>query len=433
MKILLANKFYYRRGGDCIYMLNLEQMLKAHGHEVAVFAQQFLENMETPWSKYFPSQMTGLKAFTRPFGDGETRKKFTQLIDDFKPDVVHLNNIHTQLSPVIAQVAHEKGIKVVWTLHDYKLLCPRYDCLRNGESCELCFTDDTDGAHGGDDLSHTDLTDQTDGAHGKELKGLTDFTDNKSVRSVQSVRKLKKNCLKYSCMKGGKIGSFIGYREAVKWNREKLESYTDVFVCPSSFMADKMNEGGFDPKKMVTLCNFIDAKKCEKDEYSRGEYFCYIGRLSHEKGTNTLIEAANHLPYKLVVIGNGPLEEELKAKANKNIEFVGHKDWPEIKELVGHARFSVIPSEWYENNPLSVIEAQCLGTPVLGARIGGIPELIEEGKTGMTFASKNVSDLKEKIAQMWSASFDNENIAKEAMKRYDAEEYYRQILEVYAH
>jgi len=472
MKILLANKFYYRRGGDCIYMLNLEQLLKAHGHEVAVFAQQFPENIETPWSKYFPSQMTGLKAFKRPFGDGETKRKFTQLLDDFKPDVVHLNNIHTQLSPVIAENAHEKGIKVVWTLHDYKLLCPRYDCLRNGENCELCFTDrtdgahegdilshtdltdqtdgahgqnikgltdfteDTDGAHGGDDLSHTDLTDQTDGVHGNNLGGLTDFTndtDNKSARSVESVRKLKKNCLKYSCMKGGKIGSFIGYREAVKWNREKLESYTDVFVCPSRFMADKMKEGGFDSKKMVTLCNFIDAKKCEKDDYSRGEYYCYIGRLSHEKGTNTLIEAANQLPFKLVVIGNGPLEEELKAKANKNIEFVGHKDWPEIKELVGHARFSVIPSEWYENNPLSVIEAQCLGTPVLGARIGGIPELIGEGKTGMTFTSKDVLDLKDKIAKMWSASFDNEKIAKEAIKRYDAEEYYRQIMEIYAH
>ena len=417
MKILLANKFYYRRGGDCIYMLNLEQMLKAHGHEVAVFAQQFPENIETPWSKYFPSQMTGLKAFTRPFGDSETRQKFTQLIEGFKPDVVHLNNIHTQLSPVIAQVAHEKGIKVVWTLHDYKLLCPRYDCLRNGKNCELCFTDGMDGTHR------------------KNIKGLTDFTDdtdNKSAKSVQSVRKLKKNCLKYSCMKGGKIGSFIGYREAVKWNREKLESYTDVFVCPSRFMADKMKEGGFDSKKMVTLCNFIDAKKCEKDDYSRGDYYCYIGRLSHEKGTNTLIEAANQLPYKLVVIGNGPLEEDLKAKANKNIEFVGHKDWPEIKELVGHARFSVISSEWYENNPLSVIEAQCLGTPVLGARIGGIPELIEEGETGMTFTSKDVLDLKDKIAKMWSASFDNEKIAKEAMKRYDAEEYYRQILQIYA-
>lgn len=108
MKILLANKFYYRRGGDCIYMLNLEQLLKAHGHEVAVFAMDYPENVESPWQKYFPSNMSKLKAFTRPFGDGETKKKFTQLLKDFQPDVVHLNNIHTQLSPVLAEIAPQR-------------------------------------------------------------------------------------------------------------------------------------------------------------------------------------------------------------------------------------------------------------------------------------------------------------------------------------
>lgn len=385
MRILLANKFYYRRGGDCIYMINLEQLLKEHGHEVAVFAMDYPENLETPWSKYFPSTMSKLKAFTRPFGDSETKACFERLIDDFKPDVVHLNNIHTQLSPVIAEVAHQKGIKVVWTLHDYKLLCPRYDCLRNGENCELCFEPSA-----------------------------------------------KKNCFKYSCMKGGKIGSWIGYREAVKWNRERLEAATDTFVCPSQFMADKMKQGGFDREKLKTLCNFIDIEKCKRnDSYEKGDYYCYIGRLSHEKGAKTLIEAARQLPYKLIVIGGGPLAEDLKAGASDNIEFVGHKDWDEIKQLVGHARFSVIPSEWYENNPLSMIEAECLGTPVLGARIGGIPELIEEGVTGMTFTSKAVIDLKDKIQLMWNHKFDYAQIASKSRSRYNAEEYYTAIMQVY--
>lgn len=385
MRILLANKFYYRRGGDCIYMINLEQLLKEHGHDVAVFAMDYPENLETPWSKYFPSTMSKLQAFTRPFGDSETKACFERLIDDFNPDVVHLNNIHTQLSPVIAEVAHQKGINVVWTLHDYKLLCPRYDCLRNGENCELCFEPSA-----------------------------------------------KKNCFKYSCMKGGKIGSWIGYREAVKWNRERLEAATDTFICPSQFMADKMKQGGFDVGKLMTLCNFIDIEKCKRnDSYEKGDYYCYIGRLSHEKGAKTLIEAARQLPYKLIVIGGGPLAEDLKDGASDNIEFVGHKDWDEIKQLVGHARFSVIPSEWYENNPLSVIEAECLGTPVLGARIGGIPEFIEEGVTGMTFTSKDIADLKDKIQQMWSHKFDYAQIASKSRNRYNAEEYYTAIMQVY--
>ena len=384
MKILLSNKFYYRRGGDCIYMLSLEQLLKSYGHEVAVFAMDYPENQDSTWSKYFPQNMSKLMAFTRPFGSAEVKTKFNQLLNDFKPDVVHLNNVHTQLSPVMAELAHQKGIKVVWTLHDYKLLCPRYDCLRDGkEICELCFNGD------------------------------------------------KTPCKTYKCMKGSALASWIGYKEAVTWNRLRLENCTDVFVCPSQFMADKMVQGGFCKEKMRMLCNFIDVEKCRKEDYDKADYYCYVGRLSHEKGVRTLIEAANRLPYKLKIIGGGPLEDELRAVAGKQIEFVGFKQWDEIKELVGKARFSVIPSEWYENNPLSVIEAQCLGTPVLGARIGGIPELISEGTSGMTFESRNADDLKAKIEQMFALSFDYRQIAETAQKRYDAESYYNEIMEIY--
>lgn len=392
MKILLANKFYYRRGGDCIYMLNLEKLLKAHGHEVAVFAMDYPENLDTPWKKYFPKNMSKLMAFTRPFGSHEVKSKFKKLLDDFKPDVVHLNNVHTQLSPVMAELAQQRGIKVVWTLHDYKLLCPRYDCLKNGNTiCETCFNGD------------------------------------------------KKACLDNKCMKGSKLASFIGFKEAIVWNRERLEASTDVFICPSQFMADKMVQGGFSKSKMQTLCNFIDVEKCkfsstDGTDYTddvvllpkKENYYCFIGRLSHEKGAKTLIEAANQLPYKLLIIGGGPLMNELKSVAHTNIEFVGFKQWDDIKQLVGKARFSVIPSEWYENNPLSVIEAQCLGTPVLGANIGGIPEL-----TDYTFSSGNIADLKTKIEKMWNSEFDYQQIASDAQHRYDAETYYDKLINIY--
>lgn len=389
MKILLANKFYYRRGGDCIYMLNLEKLLKAHGHEVAVFAMDYPENLDTPWKKYFPKNMSKLMAFTRPFGSHEVKSTFKKLLDDFKPDVVHLNNVHTQLSPVMAELAHQRGIKVVWTLHDYKLLCPRYDCLKNGNTiCETCFNGD------------------------------------------------KKACLDNKCMKGSKLASFIGFKEAIIWNRERLEASTDVFICPSQFMADKMVQGGFSKSKMQILCNFIDVEKCKfsstdgTDDVEllpkKEDYYCFIGRLSHEKGAKTLIETANQLPYKLVIIGGGPLMDELKSVAHTNIEFVGFKQWDDIKQLVGKARFSVIPSEWYENNPLSVIEAQCLGTPVLGANIGGIPEL-----TDYTFSSGNIADLKTMIEKMWNSEFDYQQIASDAQHRYDAETYYDKLINIY--
>lgn len=390
MKILLANKFYYRRGGDCIYMLNLEQLLKTHGHDVAVFAMDYPENIETVWKRYFPNEIKFtpgvgmLETFMRMFGLGEVKRKFNFLLNDFKPDVVHLNNIHTQLSPVIARLAHKRRTKVIWTLHDYKLLCPRYDCLRNGnEVCEECFVD-------------------------------------------------KHKVLEYKCMKNSNLASMLAYKEGMKWSRKKLEGYTDVFICPSQFMYNKMAQGGFDRKKMYTLCNFIDIERTRRDSYDKEDYYCFIGRLSFEKGIETLIEAARTLPYHLKIIGSGPLADILKEKAKgANIEFTGYKEWPEIKEIVGKARFSVVPSEWYENNPLSMIEAQCLGTPVLGANIGGIPELIKEGVNGMCFESRNIMDLKNKIEKMFILNVDYKQLAKSSQIRYSSEKHYNELLELY--
>lgn len=384
MKILLCNKFYYRRGGDCIYMLNLEQLLKSHGHEVAIFAMDYPENYDTEWKRFFPSNMNKFMAFTRPFGSLEVKKKFNAILNDFKPDIVHLNNIHTQLSPILSKIAHERGIRVIWTIHDLKLLCPRYDCLRNGKLiCQECFKD-------------------------------------------------KHGVLKYNCMKNSKLASIIAYKEAVKWNKDILQSNTDIFICPSKFMADKMLEGGFEKKRLKVLSNFIDIEKCRLKTYHKDEYYCYVGRLSHEKGIKTLVKAANQLNNKLIIIGEGPLEEEMKKLAKHNIEFVGFKQWDGIKNIVSKSKFNVIASEVFENNPLSVIESLCLGTPVLGARIGGIPELIEEGVNGMTFESKNVANLKEKIQTMFEASFDYQNIALKAQEKYNSEKYYNELIKIYS-
>jgi glycosyltransferase involved in cell wall biosynthesis len=390
MRIILANKYYYRRGGDCIYMLNLEQLLRDHGHEVAVFSMRHPENLDTPWKEYFPSEVRFrpgkglLKSIARPFGTGEVKKAFARLLDDFRPEVVHLNNIHSQLSPVIGEMAKQHRAKVVWTIHDFKLLCPRYDCLLQGKNpCRECYTD-------------------------------------------------KRHCLSHKCMKNSWLASYIGYKEAEVWNRERLVAFTDTFVCPSRFIADEMKKGGFPKEKLIHLCNFIDVEKCLREDFKAADYYCYVGRLSEEKGIRTLIEVANSLPYNLMVIGDGPLKEELKEKSKPNIVFHGRKDWEDIKNIEGAARFTVIPSEWFENNPLSVIESECLGVPVLGARIGGIPELVERGVNGYTFHPKNEEDLKDKIELMWNERFDRPAIASKALQRFSSEQYYQALLNIYS-
>ena len=392
MKILLANKFYYRRGGDCVCTINTEELLKTHGHEVAIFAMQHPETLPTKWSKYFPSEVKFkpgpgmLETFMRPFGTNEVKKKFTALLDDFCPDVVHLNNIHSQLSPIIAELAHQRGIRVVWTLHDYKLLCPRYDCRKNGEVlCNKCYTYN------------------------------------------------KKGIIQHRCMKNSLLASYLAYWEAKKWNRDRLETCTNLFICPSEFMRSKMIEGGYNSKKLVTICNFIDMNRCDCEESKRENYYCYVGRLSYEKGVKSLVEAAAKHAYKLKLIGDGPEREVLNTlvkELNAPVEFLGHLTWGEIKEVVSKARFSILPSIVFENNPLSVIEAQCLGTPVLGANIGGIPELISEN-TGMTFESNNIVDLKTKIEIMFNQNFNYQKIAEQARLRYGADIHYNKLMKIY--
>jgi len=364
MRILIANKFHYPRGGDCIYSLELSRLLKAQGHEVAFFAMAYPENEPSDWQDYFPSEVSFsprkplqlLKGLVRPLYSPEVQRKFRRLLRDFHPEVVHLNNIHTQLSPVIARIAKESGIRVVWTLHDYKLLCPRYDCLRDGKPCTLCH------------------------------RGNPSFA------------------LRHSCLKGSRLASAIAFLEARKWNREKLEQWTDAFICPSRFMRDQMAAGGFDAAKLHVLHNFIDTDKLTGEPPAPQNHYCYAGRLSEEKGVRTLLQVASQLPHHLKVAGTGPLEGELKARYAEfpQIEFMGQQNWASLRGLLGSARFMVIPSEWHENNPLSLIEALALGTPVLGARIGGIPELITPGKTGRLFEPGNREELREQVMAMWA-------------------------------
>lgn len=384
MRVLLANKFYYRRGGDCIYTMNLERMLKQHGHEVAVFAMQYPLNETSEWSTYWPSEMTKLKSLTRPFGDAEVRSKFTKLLDDFHPDVVHLNNIHSQLSPIIGELAHKRGIRVVWTLHDTKMVCPCYTCMHEGKWCEACFTQ-------------------------------------------------KRSVVKQRCMKNSLIGSVIGYYELLKWNSKRLQDNTDCFIAPSSFMRDTLLKGGFLKDKFRVIPNFIDVEKVTNPSFQKSDYYIFLGRVTEIKGIRTLCKAAAQLPFKLKVIGDGDLLESYKSMSSQtpHIEFLGSKDWTEIRPLIEGARFMVVPSEWSENNPLSIIESLSLGTPVLGASIGGIPELISDDSLGMTFKSGDENDLRHKIQDMWNHVFDYSTIARRSVRQYSSSSFYDSLMKCY--
>lgn len=392
MKIVVVNKFYYNRGGDCIATMALEKALLDNGHEVAVYSMQYPLNIQNQWSDYFAPQvdfsssLSGkIKAVNRIFKSRDVKDSFIRLLDDFRPDIVHLNNIHSYISPYIAEIAHKRGIKVVWTLHDYKLICPSYVCLRNGNVCEDC------------------------------------------IKNPFSV-------LKNKCMKGSLIQSAFGFLEYMFWNRKRLNKVVDRFITPSEFMRQLMLKAGLPSDKVHTLPHYMSRLFNTNNAFEKEDYYCFVGRFSKEKGVTTLIKAALGLPYRLILIGDGPLSDELKGMAglSNNISFVGYKEWDELKDIVSKARFIVTPSEWYEVFGLVNIEAQALGTPVLGANIGGIPETIVEGKTGMLFESGNEVDLRRKIKVMFETDFDYNEISCQMIKSFSVDTFYKELMDIYS-
>lgn len=394
-RVLLVNKFYYTRGGAEVVAINLYDLLTQNGYDVAVFTMDYPDTIQAPnvfttpeVSFKTPSTKDKINFARRTLGGYRVVEDFKRVLKEFKPAVVHLHNIHSYISPVVGQIARDNGCRVVWTLHDYKLICPAYSCLNRGNVCERCF--------------------------------------------INKARILSQRCFKESL-----AASSLAFLEAMKWNRRRLEKFTHAFICPSSFMREQMIKGGFNAHKLHVVNNFIDPVKLRElkalPHNTKDEYYTYIGRLSSEKGLDTLLKAARNLPYKLKIAGGGPLKQRLISDyQSSNIEFLGRLTAEEISRLLSRARLLVQPSEWYENNPLSTIEALCAGVPVVGAQIGGIPELINPFN-GLTFTWGDQIELERCIKSVMSLNypFNYDDIAREAQARFSGESHLEKLEKIY--
>ncbi len=366
MKILFVNKFLYPNGGSETYIFKLGEALTARGNEVEYFGMEHegrcVGNRVNAYTSdmdfHNASKLTKLTYPLKTIYSTEARKKIRLVLDDFKPDVVHLNNFNYQLTPsIILEIVKwrketEHKCKIVFTAHDYQLVCPNHMCNNpaTGENCEKCL--------GGSFI----------------------------------------NCTKGKCIHGSTAKSFIGTLEASFWKLNGAYKYIDTFICCSRFMKTKLDTNPLFAKKTVAIHNFID--KIPWVDVPKEDYILYFGRFSEEKGIGTLLEAAKRMPeVNFVFAGKGPLEGLVDSV--ENIKNVGFKSGDELANLIRKARASVYPSEWYENCPFSVMESQLYGTPVIGADIGGIPELIQAGKTGLLFKSGDVDELCDKIHVLW--------------------------------
>lgn len=389
MKILMVNKFLYPNGGSETYIFKLGEQLQKKGHEVQYFGMEHAGRIVGNRLECYTSDMDfhagGVGKLLYPFRiiySGEAKRKMRRVLEDFRPDVVHLNNINFQLTPSIIYAVRAfekkrgKRIKIVYTAHDYQWVCPNH-MMRIPATGQICFA-----CRGGD----------------------------------------FKQCSKNRCIHDSRVKSLLGTIEAGFYAMRKTYGMVDVIICPSEFMKKQLDTDPLLAEKTVMMHNFIDKdtavagkthgkkkKRREKAEVfgaatdgdrPAGDYVLYFGRYAEEKGTLTLLEACRALPeIPFVFAGTGPLEGRVNQAPN--VENRGFVAGEELRRLIAQARFSVYPSEWYENCPFSVMESQMYGTPVLASDLGGAPELVQPGRTGDLFRGGDAQELIEHIKELW--------------------------------
>ena len=389
MKILLVNKFHYRKGGAETYYLTVGSELERMGHEVAYFSMKHPNNLPCKWDKYFVTQReyNDVKNPLSAVRDGialiyspEAKRNFQALCEEFRPDVVHLNNVHRQitLSILDAPYLKEHHVPVVYTAHDYVTICPGYLMLDGeGRVCDACLED------------------------GKY-----------------------RHCIENRCVKGSRAKSALAALEASFNRAHRSNERIDRVIAPSSFMRSKLIEGGWPEGKVLALQNFADdailarASGVANDVTDReSPYLLFFGRLSAEKGVDVLLRAfdaaAPSLPrdMRLIVVGDGPDAAEFRELAASldsasRIEFAGYQTGDVLQTYVERASLAIASSRCRENMPYSIVEAFAAGTPVVGTRIGGIPELVADGVTGFACEPGDVATMADAMVRGTEAFLD---------------------------
>lgn len=355
--LLSINNYYYPRGGAETVFLSHNRLFEDMGWTVIPFAMHHANNLKTPWSRFFVQEIEygagysflgKLKRIPKVIYSMEARNNINRLLQEYRADVCHAHNIYHHISPSVLGAIKDHDVPVVMTLHDLKLSCPAYNMLSHDGICERC-------------------------KDGKEF-----------------------NVLLHRCIKGSVTLSAIVLMETLLHRMlGTYAKYVDRFVVPSRFYLEKMIEWGWSRDKFVYIPNFIDTSEYTP-KYSTSKSFIYFGRLSREKGLATLIRAVTKANVPLHIAGTGPDQEILKKLAGDlgaDVKFHGYLKGNALHDLIRSSRSVVLPSEWYENAPMSIIEAYALGKPVIGSEVGGIPELIRPGVTGVVFQTSSVDSL----------------------------------------
>lgn len=407
MKILMVNNFYSNVGGVETYISSLADLLKKFSHEVYFFAvdkKPYIDE-KIEYTHFFPAYKEfasmGLKDLpeflTNPFYfyNFEAKIKLDKFLKEIKPDIVHLNSISRYLSPSVIASCKKYKIPIVMTLHDGFFACPDVALLIKSETyCKdaLC-------------------------KKGNILPCVINKCNDKSL-----------------------LKSVVSASEFFFRKIHKLYDKVDVFICPSRAIYDLALSSGIKKEKLNLVPNFIDESyfNIASSEENKG-YFLYVGRLEPVKGLNFLLEAMKNLPeINLKIVGTGSEEDNLKELARKleltNVEFLGFKTGEELEKCYLDSIATIIPSIYLEAFGLTVIESFAYSKPVIGSKIGGIGEIIQNGVNGKLFEVANIEQLTTAIKDMYVNQDETKKMAKSAkgsIHKYNSASYYKQLDTIY--
>jgi len=348
VKVLMVNTFHHARGGDSTYTRGLTRLLEGAGHEVVPLAMRHPDNDPSPWEhRFLPwvdlrdpgGPFARARLLPRALWSRRAARACAGLVADTRPDIAHLQHIHRHITPSVLAPLRAAGIPIVWTLHDYELICPEGHLFSQGAPCEAC-------------------------------------------RGHRYGAAIQRRC------KWGRLGpSIVAAAEKRLHHLLSVWNQVDRFLCPSRFLADTMVRFGVPADRVVHRPNFLEAGAMPGPRPAGSRpIWLYAGRLSPEKGVDVAIAAARALPgADLWICGTGPEEARLRAIAHgaPNIRFLGHLPQRILSRHIRTARAVVVPSRWFENFPYAVLEAQAAGCAVVASRIGGIPEQIDDGVDGL--------------------------------------------------
>jgi glycosyltransferase involved in cell wall biosynthesis len=399
--LLSINNYHYRRGGAEVVFLEQNRLFRELDWRVVPFSMRHSDNISSEWDRHFVDEIEFGKDYSllqkainaqKVTFSFESRRRIDGLLDEISPDIAHAHNVYHHLSPSIFGVLKRRGVPTVLTLHDLKIACPAYKMLAHDGLCERC-------------------------------KGGSLW-----------------NVVAHRCIKQSSLLSAVVMIESA--TQKLLGSYSkniDRFIVPSKFYQEKLEEWGWPRSRFVHIPNFVDLETVVSDAGRPGNAFVYVGRLSKEKGVATFIRAVAIAGVEAWIVGTGPEEQELRELATQcgaNVVFLGYRSGQELFDLIRQSRALVLPSEWYENAPMSVLEAYALERPVIGARIGGIPELIESGETGELFTSGDSDGLADLLSRFSSFSVHIvERMGKAGRelvkKSFTADRYRQRLLNLY--